>query len=282
MSRSRSLAIFLFRITPTGLLSRLFGCAARIPLPSWALSPIIDWYARKYGVLTGEIRPGSRFRTLDAFFTRELAEGARVADPAKNAVVSPVDARVDMYGAIDEARILQAKGVDYSLADLVPSDMHRHYLNGLFMTLYLAPGDYHRIHSPVSGRIAGYHAIPGRLYTVQEYMVKGLPGLFSINERLISHIKTERGMVAVCKIGAMNVGRITLAYAEECTNRTLRRARETRFPEGDGPAIEKGAELGAFHLGSTVILLFPAGAVKFEDIAPGMKVKMGQKIARFS
>jgi phosphatidylserine decarboxylase len=281
MSRSRSLAIFFFKIIPTGLISRLFGYVARTPLPAWVLEPVIRWYSVKYGVLADEIRPGSSFRTLDAFFTRELASGARPVDQEKNSVVSPVDARVDMFGAIDETRILQAKGVEYSLEKLIPSDMHRHFLDGSFITLYLAPGDYHRIHAPARGRIAGYYVLPGRLFTVQEYMVAGLPGLFSKNERLISYLKTERGMVAVCKIGAMNVGRITLSYAGAVTNRAFQRRRETRFPEGDGPLIEKGAQLGAFHLGSTVILLFPAGAVKFDGISMGMKVTVGQKIGRF-
>lgn len=282
MARNRNLAIFLFTIIPTGLLSRLFGHIARIPLPGIVLNPVIRWYSKKFGVNTGEILlPEGSFRTLDAFFTRQLRDGARPVDNDPRSIVSPVDARVDMFGDIGDATILQAKGVDYSLKDLIPSDFHRHFIDGSFLTLYLSPGDYHRIHSPVSGDIAGYFAVPGRLLTVQDYMVRGYRGLFAKNERLISYIRTSRGMVAVCKIGAMNVGRITLSYSNVVTNCTFRKKEERLYPEGSMPRIEKGGELGIFHLGSTVILLFPKNAARFEKLMPGTKVVMGQKIAAF-
>ncbi len=281
--RKKSLTIFLFKVLPTGLISRVFGVIARMPFPGFLLRRVIDWYIRSYGVDRDEIDwPQRGFRSLDAFFTRTLVPGTHVVDADPRAVVSPVDARIDMFGEIiDGVTMMQAKGVCYSLRDLVPSAMHERFIDGSFVTLYLSPSDYHRIHAPAGGRVRGFFNIPGRLFTVQEFMVQGLPGLFSRNERLISYIETQRGLVAVCKIGAMNVGRITLSYDPIATNRTFRRRREVLFGDDAACPIAKGDELGVFHLGSTVIMLFEKDMITFTDCAVGTKVRVGQRLAEF-
>ncbi|MCU0847061.1 MAG: archaetidylserine decarboxylase [Spirochaetes bacterium] len=280
MKKNRSLSIFLFKITPTIFLSRIFGYAALIPLPAAVMASLLRWYSKKFGVTAEYIQPVTGFRNFNEFFTRRLKPGARPVDSGSKSIVSPVDARVDQYGEIDGNSILQAKGVHYRLDDLIPSESAGDFTGGSFITLYLSPGDYHRIHSPAGGRITGYMSIPGRLYTVQEYMVKGLAGLFSINERLITFIES-RSRIAVCKIGAMNVGRITLSYEKASTNRFPRKKREIRYQKKSMIEVGPGDEIGAFNLGSTIILIFQKGAVKFEKLTPGSKIRMGEKIASF-
>ncbi len=273
------LLIFLFIIIPKSLFSRIFGTITRIPFPQWILRPIISKYCRSYDVNTDEFEtPPGGFRTFNSFFTRSLKEGVHKIDTSPTAVVSPVDALIEQYGQIEGATIIQAKGIDYSLHDLVPSKQAELFECGSFMTLYLSPADYHRIHSPVTGSITGYFHIPGKLYTVQEFMVQGLRGLFSKNERLISYIDTEKGHVGVCKIGAMNVGRMSISHAPVVTNKNIRRRNEVLYRGEERPEIRAGEELGVFHLGSTIVLLFQKNYIRFADDIGGKRVRVGQRI----
>lgn len=282
MRENRNFLILLLKIVPKGFISRIVGFITRIPFPPFILNPVINRYCSGYGVNREEIHyPEGGFKTFNQFFTRRLKAGARVIDSAGDSVISPVDARIDQFGRIDDTRIIQAKGVDFSLADLLPSDRYRFFVDGSFITLYLSPADYHRIHSPVGGSLTGYYVIPGKLFTVQDFMVRGMRGLFSVNERVISYIETGRGMVAACKIGAMNVGRITLSYADVATNGAFRNRREFFFPDDKKPLVEKGEELGIFNLGSTIILLFQKDMIRFDGIACGSTIRMGERIASF-
>ncbi len=274
--------VFLFRIIPKGVISRIFGYITLIPIPKFLLERIISWYCGKYGVKYDEaLVPEGGFRNLNHFFTRELKPGARKIPKGKKTIVSSTDSRVDQHGKIKGDTIMQAKGLGYSLRELVPSEMAERFLGGEFMTLYLSPGDYHRIHSPVSGRIRGFFHVPGKLYTVQESLVGKLKGLFAINERLITYIETDYGMVAVCKIGAINVGKISLAYDRVVTNRWFRRKREKLYSSEEVKEVRAGDEIGTFNLGSTVILLFEKGSVNLEKFKYGTKVLMGEKIGTF-
>jgi len=278
MNCIRALLIFFFRIIPKSSLSRILGCVARITLPRSIMDAFIQWYSVKYGVKEEFITPAGGFKTIDQFFTRRLKDGIHTIDRTGNCAVFPVDARIDQFGDIKDTTMIQAKGVEYSLRYLVPSETYRKFLWGNFITLYLSPGDYHRIHSPVDGTVVGYFNIPGKLFTVQDWMVRGLPDLFAKNERLISYIESRAGMVAVCKVGAMNVGRITLSYCAERTNRTFRRRREFFFPPQDQVPVHAGDELGVFHLGSTIIILFQRGMITFDGFKPGEKIRMGNRI----
>ena len=281
--KNKSILIFLFRVIPKGFISRAFGFFARANIPATVLDLIINWYCKKYGVKTDEyFIPEKGFKTFDDFFTRTLRKQLYQFDSQEGSIVSPVDARIDQFGLINDDRIIQAKGIEYSLSDLIPSQTYKEFLDGLFITLYLSPADYHRIHSPVSGNINGYFYIPGKLFTVQEYMVNGLKGLFTKNERLISYITNQHSIVGVCKIGAMNVGRISLSYSNLKTNRTFKRRTEFFYPPMDQPKILKGEELGVFHLGSTIIMLFQKNAVKFDNIDIGQRIRLGERLALFS
>jgi len=274
--------IFLFHLIPKSLLSRFFGYITLIPLPGVLLERIIRWYSVKYGVnLEEAVIPDKGFRNLNSFFTRALKKNARKISGGRDDIVATTDSRIDQYGTITGDSIIQAKGINYSLRELVPSGMAEKFIGGSFITLYLSPGDYHRIHSPVAGEITGYFHIPGKLYTVQDFMVKGLRGLFSVNERLITYIKTKKGHVAVCKIGAFNVGKISLAYDRPVTNGFIRGRKEVLYGEKDYISVGKGDEIGIFNLGSTVIVLFEKNAMKFRGLKTGSTVQVGEKIGEF-
>jgi phosphatidylserine decarboxylase len=244
------------------------------------LSFFIRCYCRRYKINTEEMAvPVSGFKTFDDFFTRRLKKGIHHIDRGLNAVVSPVDGRIDQFGRIEGTRIIQAKGIDFLISDLIPLPNSYQFIGGIFITLYLSPGDYHRIHSPVDGMILGGLHIPGKLFPVAELMVKGIRGIFSKNERIITFIQTKKGVCAVCKIGAMNVGRISVTYADMISNQKIFRGRREIFfkPEETVP-VKKGGDLGTFHLGSTVILLFPGDMIILEKLKQGQNVRMGQKI----
>ena len=271
--------IFMFKIMPKSMLSMIFGWITLIPLPSGIMNGIIDWYCNKYGVILEEaVIPDEGFRNLNLFFTRELKKGARKIDKSAGSVVSTTDSRVDQFGTITKEQIIQAKGITYSVRDLIPSPEAEKFIGGKFITLYLSPGDYHRIHSPVDGKITGFFNIPGKLYTVQEFMVNSLPGLFAVNERLITYIKTTKGNVAVCKIGAMNVGKISIPYDDAVTNSLTGKKYEKLYSKDEYKAVKKGDEIGTFNLGSTVIILFEKGMIDFSGLKYGRKVKVGEKI----
>ena len=274
------LAIYIFKILPTALLSRIFGFITRINFPQSMLKGIITWYSKKFGVISSDYtEPDNGFKNLDEFFTRSLIPGKRKFDKSGKKILSPVDARIDSYGKITGDKLIQAKGIEYTISDLLPCSLASKFIDGYFATLYLAPGDYHRIHSPSDGKISGWLYTPGRLFTVQEFMVKGLPGLFSINERLTTFIETRKGMIAVCKVGAMNVGRITLSYNNIITNKGfLRKKTETVFNKKEQIPIKAGDELGKFHLGSTIVLLVDKKAGSLNKIKPGKKIKTGEII----
>ncbi len=282
--RHNTFLLFLFKIIPKGFISRLMGFLARLYIPGLILNPVIVRYCNAYKVKPDEIDyPAAGFKTLDQFFTRKLKPGVHKINAEKDSVVSPVDASIDRFGRINRGSLIQAKGIEYTINDLIPSGMADEFTDGSFITLYLSPADYHRIHSPAAGNIIGYSFVPGRLFPVREFIVNGINGLFTKNERIISYIKNKNGLIGVCKVGAMNVGRITLSYSDSGveTNKFIRRKREFFYSPMDQPAIKKGEELGIFHLGSTVILLFQKDKIKFADIKTGRAVRMGEKIASY-
>ena len=280
--KNQKLSQIIMGILPKSFISRIFGYIALIPLPLVFMNSLIRWYSKKFGVSIEEaVIPEKGFKNLNSFFTRKLKEGVLIVDKDEKSVVATTDSRIDEFGDITEDVIIQAKGLDYSLRDLIPSVMAESFIDGKFITLYLSPGDYHRIHSPVSGKITGFYNIPGKLYSVQESVVKSLKGLFVVNERLVTYIETGKGMTAVCKIGALNVGKISIPYDNAVTNKFLRKRNEVIYPEGEEPEIKKGEEIGVFNMGSTVIILFEKGMIDFQSLKRGEKVRVGQVIGYY-
>lgn len=279
---SKDIYLLIMHVLPKNLISRVFGWISEIPLPRFIRVPVLLAFAKFYKINLGEAdRDLAEYPSLNKFFTRALKEGVRVIDTSKTAVVSPVDATISQSGDVVEGRMIQAKGIDYTIGDLLENSPHTpRFQNGKYMVLYLSPQDYHRIHSPYSGRIVGYTYSPGALFMVNNIAVNGLAGLFPKNERLTSYLETENGMIAVVKVGATNVGKIVVTYDSVRTNRWIRRAQHHAYPSGI--PIEKGQELGRFEMGSTVILVFEKDTVELDPkIGEHRKVKFGEIVARF-
>lgn len=245
---------------------------------------LIRTFVRAYAVELEDVaRPvPDGFEHFNAFFTRELAEGARPVDAAPDAVVSPVDGITSAAGRAERGRLLQAKGLHYALDDLLATDLDdaAAFEDGEFATFYLAPYDYHRVHSPLAGELLASSYVPGALYSVSDQTVRLLPRLFVRNERLVLRFTTAVGPMIVVLVGAMNVGSITTRW----TGTVLPRKRGVveRLPIDAAPAtVAKGELLGWFNMGSTVIVLLPAGTCSWrEGLVPGERVRMGEAIGR--
>ncbi len=282
---ARDLYLLLWTVLPKNLLSRLFGWIAFLRLPRFMMVPILSAFARAYKINLDEAELElSDYPSLNKFFTRALRDGARVVDKSEDTVVSPVDGTISRFGVIEVAdgRMIQAKGIDYSVEDLLEGDdaYIARFLGGRFIVLYLSPQDYHRIHSPAYGRILGYTYSPGTLFSVNAVAVQGLTGLFPKNERLTSYLQTEHGLVAIVKVGATNVGKISVTYDTIRTNRWIRLPKRHSYQEEK--FIGRGEEIGRFEMGSTVILLFERDMMEFSgELANEQKVLFGQAIGRY-
>ena len=276
-------AVDLLRWSPKGMFSSGVGWLARRRVPRPLRRVIYGGFARAAGADLSQLdRPIDAFERFDDFFTRPLAPGARPLDRGADAVVSPVDGVVSQIGVAEGGRLIQAKGLDYTVRGLLADAVEaRAFEGGAYATLYLAPRDYHRIHSPVAGVVTGYRHIPGAFFPVNPLSVRNIAGLFSINERLVTFLESDAGRVAVVKVAATGVGHITASY--DATVRTHRPGASGRHGWAQKYAqprrIAMGDELGTFHLGSTVILLFEPGRVRL-DGGSGDRVLVGQRIGR--
>jgi phosphatidylserine decarboxylase len=242
---------------------------------------LLRGYVRLYGVdLSEAAEPLDAYQTFNGFFTRRLRPGARPIDRTPGAVVSPSDSRLSQLGAVPpDGRLEEVKGRGYDLEALLASAEDAGlFRRGLHATLYLSPAMYHRVHSPVKGRVVRWRYVPGRLFPVNGAAVRSVPGLFARNERVVVFLETEdHGEVAVVLVGAANVGRIGLAFTELVTNSGD--PAQVFVPPSPIP-LARGAELGVFNLGSTVVLLVADGALAPAGSAPGSLVRMGEALWR--
>lgn len=261
-------------------LSRFVSGLAERRLPGPLLRPLLRGYVRAYKVdLSEAAEPLGAYPSFNAFFTRRLREGARVLDGDPGAVLSPSDSRVQSIGSVPEdGRLEQVKGNTYSLKGLLGGPEAADFQKGAQATLYLSPSMYHRVHSPVTGRIRSWRYLPGRLYPVNPLAVRLVKELFAVNERVAVFIDTDAwGPVAVVMVGATNVGRMTLSFDSLATNCGLP---ATAVRPARPLPVERGQELGAFNLGSTVVLLIARPAALRPQVSPGGLVKMGQALWR--
>ncbi|MBP1933743.1 archaetidylserine decarboxylase [Ammoniphilus resinae] len=269
----------LMRCMPTHSLSRLVGKLARHSV-SKAFIPI---FAKKYKIsLTESEKELNEFKSLTDFFTRRLKSEVRPISADPGSVVSPADGMIAAFGTISEGLLVQAKGVYFSVWDLlgISKEEAASFNGGKFITVYLSPKDYHRVHSPIKGYITKCSYIPGTLFPVNAFGVRAVKGLFAKNERLISYIDSEQmGMVAVVKVGATIVGSVRVAYhLGATTNVKAGVVHHESLPVGK--PINLGEEIGYFEFGSTVILVFEQGQIDWiDELTPGQPVKMGEKIA---
>lgn len=201
------------------------------------------------------------YRSLNEFFTRRLKPGSRPVDAAADAIVSPVDAKITACGTIEDGLMLQVKGQDYTIDELLNgSPRVAQYLHGYYWVLYLSPTDYHRIHSPCEGDVVETEHIPGRVYPVNEFGLTKMRRVLSRNERLVTYIRHEIGETAVVKVGALNVSSI-------------------KYVEPRPSHLERGQELAYFEFGSTIVLLTQDGTLSpRDDLKVGDRVRMGEKL----
>jgi len=262
------------------VLSRLTGRLSDLRLPAAVLAPAIRAYARAFGAdLNEAAQPPEAYGSFNAFFTRRLREGARPIAVGEGVVVSPSDSRLSSIGPVPpDGRLEQVKGSSYSVEALLGSaEDGAPFRRAVQATLYLSPAMYHRVHSPVDGRVRALRYVPGRLFPVNGAGVRSVPGLFTRNERVALFVDTEaHGPVAVVLVGAANVGRMSLAFTDLVTNRGRPPARVV-LPEP--VPIRRGDDLGAFNLGSTVVLLLADPAL-VATAAAGDLVRVGQALWR--
>jgi len=276
------ITVGLVRRAPLGWYSEAVGWLSRRRLPRPVRAPVYQALGRCIGARLDEAElPLADYPSLGALFARRLRVGARpvAGDPA--AVVAPCDGRISTCGPIRSNQLIQAKGRGYSLDTFVADRRLAGALaGGAFMTFYLSPRDYHRVHSPVAGRLVGYQYIPGRLMPVSRRF-RSIDQLYAANERLVLEIETAQGPVGMALVAASGVGNISL-LAAGLESRHLRRARRAHQVRFDVPvALDRGAELGAFHLGSTVVLMLPAGAATLlHEGEPDCNVQVGEAVAR--
>lgn len=230
-------------------------------------------------------RDPTRHASFNEFFTRALRSGARPMPRAPDAIASPVDGAVSQVGRIDRGRILQAKGHDYTVeALLAGGPWVERFSGGSFVTLYLAPRDYHRVHMPLSGTLRAAWYVPGRLFSVNRMTASSVPNLFARNERVICVFEQGDLVFAVILVGALFVGSISTVWHGEVTPRRPREHGPLVPLERTVPLhLERGAEMGRFNMGSTVILLLPAGRCEWSDsLVPERSVRVGEELGRLT
>lgn len=271
-------SIFIQYLVPQKFLSRLVRAATRWTWRPWK-DFLIDRVVNSYRVDMAEAaEPDPRaYPSFNAFFTRALRDGARTAAGDAGTITCPADGRISQIGRIEAGRIVQAKGRDYTVAELLAdADAAARYREGCFATIYLSPRDYHRVHMPLDGTLVETVHVPGRLFSVAPGPVANIPNLFARNERLVCHFEDARGPFVVVMVGAILVSGITTVwngaevppYARGIVRRDWR-GRDIR--------LARCAEMARFEMGSTVIALFPAGQLdpKLGNETP---VTVGQRL----
>jgi len=278
---SDRLAVLPQYLLPKRALTRLMGTLA-----GWhggrLTEAAIRRFVARYGVnMTEAADPDiASYPTFNAFFTRALRPGARpLADAAW---LCPVDGAISQFGALDGDRLLQAKGHTYTTRALVGGDaaLAERFSGGSFATLYLSPRDYHRIHMPCRGELRRMIHVPGELFSVNPATARGVPGLFARNERVVCEFDTDHGAFVLVLVGATIVGSMATVWHGVVNPPRPGNLREWTYKPGE-VALARGAEMGRFLLGSTVVMLFPAGKISFNPAwAPGGAIRMGEWMGR--
>lgn len=269
-----SLFVTVQKLIPQHLLSRTAGVLAASEQP-WIRGPFIRTFARAYGVNMAEAERGelSDYRSFNDFFTRALKPEARPIEGGEHTLVCPADGTVSQVGTITNGELLQAKGIRYSFEALADSCAAETFEGGSFLTVYLSPKDYHRVHVPAAGTLKRTVAIPGALFSVNSATEAEVEGLFARNERLVAEFDTPHGKMLVIMVGALIVASIETLW-EGPASPYREKSQHTHEM-----AFEKGGEMGRFLLGSTVILAFEKGRIQLDpSLAPGVSVRMGQRI----
>lgn len=276
---SDRLAVDAIRLAPKTLFSGLVGWGARKTVPKTLRAPLYEAFANAVGASLNEVEHSlHEYPSFGAFFARGLKPGVRQMATNESDWISPCDSMVANVGLLSEQNTVLAKGRKFTLPALLASDkLAEQVSDGEFATYYLSPRDYHRVHAPTDCELVSYHYVPGSLYPVKPFFVDHIDNLFALNERLVLEFECLGGRFALVMVGAAGVGNL------RCNNpaiegrhlRALGKRLHVRLPEP--VSFKRGDELGAFELGSTVILCASAKAVKFSSTI-GDRVRFGDTI----
>lgn len=266
----KRLYVTLQFLLPHHLLSRLVGAIAQSRWKSLKRA-LIRAFIRTYRVDMSQARieDPEGYASFTEFFVRELKQGARPMDADPTVLVSPCDGTLSQIGEMNAATLVQAKGLDYSTEELLGAHTVAAELEGgLYATIYLAPGDYHRVHTPAEGKLIGVRHIPGRLFSVNPTTTARVPNLFTRNERVVMSFDTDAGPLVMVLVGAMIVGGIHTRWTGKVT-------RDHRIDA----EVTRGEEVAQFQMGSTVIVCLPRDTVKWDaHFVPGGRVLLGQRL----
>ena len=272
----------LFQIFPHHLISRVTYWFTRqsLPFTSSLIKAFISYF--KVDMRDAFNEDINHYQTFNAFFTRELKPDARPIDGNDQVIVSPCDGRISQFGPIDGHHLIQAKGKTFTLNEFLTSSCQSTdaFKEGSFCTIYLSPRDYHRVHMPCTGTLVEMIYVPGRLFSVAPYAPKTIDKLYARNERVVSIFKCSQGYLASVMVGAVNVAAIEMVWEGLITPPHLSTA--VRYDYSDkNITLEKGAQMGTFNMGSTVVLLFSKDIMSFSDALYNHKpVKMGSLLAK--
>ena len=274
---SDRLAVLPQYLIPKQALTMLAGKLAGAEAGGLTTS-IIRWFVGRYGVNMAEAaNPDiASYACFNEFFTRPLREGVRPLAAAD--LVCPVDGAISQFGAIERDQIFQAKGHSYSTTALVGGDreLAARFADGSFATLYLSPRDYHRIHMPCDGRLIRMIHVPGALFSVNPTTARGVPGLFARNERVVCVFDSAHGPFVLTLVGATIVGSMATVWHGVVNPPRPGHLREWSYAD-QRIEFRQGDEMGRFLLGSTVVMLFPKGVVRFNpDWAPAQAIRLGE------
>jgi phosphatidylserine decarboxylase len=276
--RSDRLFIWFQHVLPQHALSRLVLRATRVRAP-WFKNWLIRGFLRLYTIdMDDAVQPDPlRYASFNEFFTRALRPDARSLAKEPREIACPVDGVISEAGKIDGDTLLQAKGRNYTLKELLAScAWAKDFEGGSFATIYLAPFNYHRVHMPLAGRLRETVYVPGRLFSVNAATASLVPRLFARNERVLTWFDTAFGEFALILVGALNVGSIATVWAGDITP-APRRVTTTLPPQA--VSLDKGEEMGRFNMGSTVILLFQKDRARWHaELRAGATVRLGQSL----
>jgi phosphatidylserine decarboxylase len=275
-------AVALQYLLPHRALSRLVYWATRWTWRPWK-NFLIGRVVRAYQVDMSQAQneDATSYATFNAFFTRALKPDARPQPDDLRAVACPADGTISQAGKLTGGRIFQAKGFEFDVAELLgDSSADTLYTNGNFITVYLSPRDYHRVHMPIGGTLRETVHIPGRLFSVAAFTVDAVPRLFARNERLVCNFDGDQGPFSLVLVGAMLVSSVETVWGG-LEIPPYARAITRKDWSGRGIRLERGAEMGRFNMGSTVILVLPGKRVTWDAaLIPGLAVRMGRSLGR--
>lgn len=270
---------------PQHALSKFGGHVSHCRLP-WLKNYLIQWFINRYQVNMDEALQTdlNAYPSFHDFFIRQLKPGTRPIDPQSDSICSPCDGAISQIGKIENGTLLQAKGRSFSLSALLgDAACAQKFHNGNFLTIYLAPKDYHRVHMPAKGALQSVRYIPGKLFSVNPLTTQSVDNLFARNERVISFFDHPQSPFAVILVGAMIVGSITTRWAGRLLPQANQLVREILYPQTPEQhlTLDKGEEMGYFSLGSTVIILF-AENIRWEyTLTQDSRLVVGQRIGQF-